>query len=54
MVKFFSITLFIQEILLWLLLVGLKKSKTTEEQFLEDNLQMEYLKTTKIKKIFKL
>lgn len=50
MIKFFSIILFFQEILLWLLLIGANNSKTDSEQFLEDNLQMEYLKKYKMQK----
>lgn len=54
MIKFFSIFLFFQEILLWLLLLGSNKSKTNNEKFLEDNLQMEYLKKYQNEKIFQV
>lgn len=30
---------------LWMLLIASSKSKSDEEQFMEDNLQMEYLKS---------
>ena len=44
MVLVISSFLFVQEILLWILLMQCKKFRTDEEQFIEDNLQMEYLK----------
>lgn len=44
MVLFISGFLFLQWIFLWVLLFQSKKSVTDEEQFLEDNLQMEYLR----------
>lgn len=47
MFKFFSIFLLFQELFLWLLLVNITKTKTDKEQFLEDTIQMEYLKNYK-------
>lgn len=44
MFLFISSILFFQEIFLWILLIQSKKSKTDEEKFIEDNLQMQYLK----------
>lgn len=44
MFLFISSILFFQEVFLWILLVQSKKSKTDKEQFIEDNLQMQYLK----------
>ena len=45
MVLFISILIiFIFILFLWSLLIGSNKSKTDEERFIEDNLQMEYLK----------
>lgn len=44
MFLFISCLLFFQEILLWFLLIQSKKSMSDEERFVEDNLQMEYLK----------
>lgn len=44
MFLFISVILFFQEIILWILLIQNKKSRTDEEQFIEDNLQMEYLR----------
>ena len=35
---------------LWLLLISSKKSQSKEEKFVEDNLQMQYLKEYKNKK----
>lgn len=44
MFLFISCLLFFQEILLWFLLIQSKRSMSDEERFVEDNLQMEYLK----------
>ena len=41
---------FIQVILLWILLIESKKLVSDEERFIEDNLQMQYLKEFSIKK----
>lgn len=41
---------FIQVILLWILLIESKKLVSDEERFIEDNLQMKYLKEFSIKK----
>jgi len=54
MFKIFSIFLFFQEILLWLIILGSNRSKTNKEQFIEDNIQMEYLKKYQYEKNFKL
>ena len=35
---------------LWMLLISSSKSKSNEEKFIEDNLQMQYLKEFVIKK----
>ena len=32
---------------LWMLLISTKKSRTVEEQYIEDNLQMQFLKNYK-------
>ncbi len=45
-----SVILFFQEIFLWVLLIQYKKSTSDEEQFIEDNLQMEYLRNFLIRK----
>ena len=37
---------------LWMLLISSTKSKSDEEKFIEDNLQMEYLKGFSLKKKF--
>ena len=47
---FFSIILSINILFQWLLLISNKKSQTKEEKFVEDNLQMQYLKEYKNKK----
>ena len=39
-----SIILIILVLFLWMLLIGSNKSKSDEEKFIEDNLQMQYLK----------
>lgn len=44
MFLFISCILFFQPVLLWILLIQYKKSETNEEKFIEDNLQMEYLR----------
>ena len=44
MFKFILIFLFIQEMILYLLVKGSNKNKSNYEKFLDDNLQMEYLK----------
>lgn len=49
MFLFISTILFFQEIFLWILLIQYKKSITDEEQFIEDNLQIQYLKNFKKK-----
>ena len=49
MFLFISTNIFIFQILLWILLIQSKKSMSDEEKFIEDNLQMQYLKEIKIK-----
>ena len=49
MIKFFSIFLLFQEIFLYFLIKGANKNKSKYEQFLEDNIQMEFLKNYKNK-----
>ena len=49
MFLFISMNIFIFQILLWILLIQSKKSMSDEEKFIEDNLQMQYLKEIKIK-----
>ena len=44
---FFTIISFL---FLWTLVISNKNSKTIEEQYIEDNLQMQYLKEFAIKK----
>lgn len=44
MFLFISCILFFQPVLLWILLIQYKKSETNEEKFIEDNLQMKYLR----------
>ena len=51
MVLFISSFIFIIFILfLWMLLIASSKFKSDEEKFIEDNLQMQYLKEFVIKK----
>lgn len=47
MFLFISGILFFQELFLWILLIQSKRCKSDEEQFVEDNLQMQYLKNIK-------
>ncbi len=45
MLLFISILIFFSAILiLWMLLIGANKSKTDMEKYIEDNLQMQYLR----------
>jgi len=44
MVKFIFIFILVHEIFLFLLVKGANKNKSNNEQYLEDTLQMEYLK----------
>ena len=45
-----SFILIIFVLFLWMLLIASSKSKSDEEKFIEDNLQMQYLKEFLIKK----
>lgn len=44
MIVFILLIIFLIQIFLWSVLIQLGKMKTSEEQYIEDNLQMEYLK----------
>ena len=48
--SFFVIFIFI--LFLWMLLISSSKSKSAEEKFVEDNLQMQYLKEYSKKKVY--
>lgn len=51
MLLFISSFIIISFILfLWMLLIASSKSKSSEEKFVEDNLQMQYLKEFEMKK----
>ena len=53
MLLFSSIfVIFIFILFLWILLISSNKSKSNEEKFIEDNLQMQYLKEFSLKKKF--
>lgn len=45
MFLFILILFLVDSMFLWLLLIASKMYKTDEEKFIEDNLQMEYLKS---------
>ena len=53
MILFSSIfVIFIFILFLWMVLIASNKSKSDEEKFIEDNLQMKYLKEISLKKKF--
>lgn len=49
-----SIILINSSLFLWMLLIASNKFKSNEEKFIEDNLQMEYLRGYANKRKFKL
>ena len=50
MLKFIFILFSCDTVFLWLLLLGVKKTKSKEEMLIEDDLQMKYLKEFSLKK----
>ena len=50
MFLFISMLLLSNVLFLWMLCIASEKSKTNQEKFIEDNLQMQYLREYSLKK----